>query len=74
MEKYTKNIFPENVSATMVSNYFFKIHEKEGKYYRIRFWDCVGGDFYFHLVKIFAKKAQGCVIMSDATVLKSREE
>ena len=74
VNKWTKNIFNDAYKATIVSEFGFKIFEHENKLYRIQLWDLAGQDQNAFVTKIFAKDAHGCVIMSDATKLKTREE
>ena len=74
VNKWTKNIFNETYKATLVSEFGFKIFEKDGKLYRIQLWDLAGQDKNAMVTKIFAKDAHGCIIVSDATNLQTREE
>ena len=74
VNKYTKNIFSDTYKATIVSEFGFKIFEQKGKLYRIQLWDLAGQDKNSMVTKIFAKDAHGCVIMSDATNIHSRDE
>ena len=74
VNKWTKNIFTDSYKATIVSEYGFKIVEKNGKYYRIQLWDIAGQDKNAKLTKTFAKGSHGCVVMCDATNLDTRNE
>ena len=74
VNKWTKNLFSEAYKATIVSEFGFKIFEKDGKLYRIQLWDLAGQDKNAMVTKIFAKDAHGCIIMSDATNKQTREE
>ena len=74
VNKWTKNLFSEAYKATIVSEFGFKIFEKDGKLYRIQLWDLAGQDMNAMVTKIFAKDAHGCIIMSDATNKQTREE
>ena len=74
VNKWTKNVFSEVYKATIVSEFGFKIFEKDGKLYRIQLWDLAGYDDNGMVTKIFAKDAHGCIIVSDATNLQTREE
>ena len=74
VNKWTKNIFSEVYKATIVSEFGFKIFEKDGKLYRIQLWEISGQDMNAKVTKIFAKDADGCIIMSDATNKQTREE
>ena len=70
----TKNFFDDEYKQTIISQFGFKIYEKDGKLYRIQLWDLAGNDNNAMVTKIFAKDAHGCVIMFDATNIKTREE
>ncbi len=74
VNKWTKNIFTDSYKATIVSEYGFKIVEKNGKYYRIQLWDIAGQDKNAKLTKTFAKGSHGCVVMCDATNIDTRDE
>ena len=74
VNKWTKNIFAEAYKATIVSEYSHKIVDYEGRFYRIQLWDLAGQDKNAMVTKIFAKDAHGCVVMSDATNIQTREE
>ena len=74
VNKWTKNQFSDTYKATIVSEFGFKIFENEGKLYRIQLWDLAGQDKNAMVTKIFAKDAHGCVVMSDATIIQTREE
>ena len=74
VNKWTKNLFSEAYKATIVSEFGFKIFEKDGKLYRIQLWDLAGQDKNAMVTKIFAKDAHGCIIMSDATNKQTRKE
>ena len=75
VNKWTKNIFSEVYKATNISEFGFKIFEKDDKLYRIQAWDLCGCDKNPMVIKIFSKDdAHGCIIMSDATNKQTREE
>ena len=74
VNKWTKNIFTETYKATIISDFGFKIFEKDGQLYRIQIWDLAGQDKNHMVTKIFAKDAHGCVLVSDATDKQTREE
>ena len=74
VNKWTKNIFSDTYKATIVSEFGFKIFEKDGKLYRIQLWDLAGQDKNAMVTKIFAKDSHGCIVMADATNLQTREE
>ena len=74
VNKWTKNIFSDTYKETIVSEFGFKIFEKDGKLYRIQLWDLAGQDKNAMVTKIFSKDAHGCIIMSDATNIQTRKE
>ena len=74
VNKWTKNVFPEDYKATVVSEFGFKIFEHEGKLYRIQIWDLAGQDKNTIVTKIFAKDSHGCVIITDVTRENNLEE
>jgi small GTP-binding protein len=74
VNKWTKNIFIETYKATIVSEFGFKIFEKDGKLFRIQLWDLSGQDKNQMVAKIFAKDAHGCIYMSDATNEQTKKE
>ena len=74
VNKWTKNIFSDTYKATIVSEFGFKIFEKDGKLYRIQLWDLAGYDDNGMVTKIFAKDSHGCIIVSNATDKQTREE
>ena len=74
VNKWTKNVFPEDYKATVVSEFGFKIFEYEGKLYRIQIWDLDGQDKNTTVTKIFAKDSHGCVIITDVTRENNLEE
>ena len=74
MNKWTKDIFSNTYKETIVSEFWFKIFEKNGQIYRIKIWDITGNDEDHMTSKIFTKDSHGYIIMSDATNKKTREE
>ena len=74
MYKWTRDIFSDAYKSTIVSEFGFKIIEKNGKHYRIQVWDLTGNDPNHQIVKIFVKHAHGCIIMSDSIKKQTREE
>ena len=74
VNKWTKNQFSDTYKATSVSEFGLKIFENEGKFYRIQLWDLAGKDKNPKIIKIFAKDSHGCVVISDATDIQTREE
>lgn len=73
VNKWTKGTFSDTYKATIVSEFGFKIFEDQGKLYRIQLWDLAGQDQNATITKIFAKDAHGCIVMSDATNISTRD-
>jgi len=73
VNRWTKNTFSDTYKATVVSDFGFKIFEEDDKLYRIQIWDLAGQDNSEKLAKIFVKDTDGCIIMSDATNIQTRE-
>ena len=74
VNRWTKNIFSDTYKATIVSEFGFKIFEYGENLYRIQLWDLAGQDKNAMVTKIFAKDANGVVVMSDATNIQLREQ
>ena len=74
VNKWTKNVFNDIYKSTIVSEFGFKVFEKDGKLYRVQLWDLAGQDKNHMVTKIFAKDALGGIILSDATNKEIREE
>ena len=74
INKWIKNSFSDTYKSTIVPEFGFKIFEDNGNIYRIQLWDLVGQDRSPAITKIFAKDAHGCVVMSDATNIETREK
>ena len=67
VNRWTKNEFKDNYKPTVVSEFGFKIHELNGKLYRIQLWDIGGQDKSSGMAKIFSRDSHGCVIISDSS-------
>ena len=74
MNKWATNIFSDVYRATIVSEFLKKIIRINEKHYDIQIWNLSGNNKSLLVSKIFAKGAHGCIIMSDATDKKTREE
>ena len=74
VNRWTKNIFQDTYKATIVEEFGFKIYEKDGKLYRIQFWDLAGSNENSMIIQVFSKDAHGLLIVSDATNIQLREE
>ena len=74
VNKWTKNVFPEDYKATIVSKFGFKMFEYQDKLYRIQLWDLGGQDKNSTITKIFAKDSHGCIIVTDAMKPNNLEE
>ena len=74
VNKYTKNIFNDSYKPIVVSEFGFKIYQKDNKLYRLHIWNFNGQDENGIVTKTFAKDAHGCIILSDATNIKTRKD
>ena len=74
VNKWTKGTFSEVYKATIISEFNFKIVEEQGKFYRIQIWDLAGQDKNAMVTRIFAKDAHGCIVMSDASEIETRDQ
>ena len=74
VNKWTKNIFNSTYQATIVSEFGFKFIEKEGKLYGIQLWHLAGQDKNNMITKIFSEGSHGCIFVSDAENMQTREE
>ena len=74
LNKYTNNIFDDAYKQTILFEYGYKINLKDGKLYRFQLLEIAGNDENYGMTKKFATYALGCIIMSDATNIKTREE
>ena len=71
--RWAKNIFPEKYKYTIISEFGFKIYEKDEKLYPIEIWDLASQDKKYAVTKIFAKDADGYVVVSNVTDIQTRE-
>ena len=74
VNRWIKNSFSNTYKPTVVSDFGFKIFEDKEKIYRVQLWDLGGQDKNAMITKLFAKDSHGCVILSDATNIETREE
>lgn len=74
VQRWTKNEFSGDHRPSIVSEFGFKLFEYKNKQYRIQLWDIGGQDKSPSMAKIFSRDSHGCVIISDATNLKTLEE
>ena len=74
VNKWTKNIFNETYTKTVLPGFASKVFIKDNKIYNVRLWDISGDRNSLSLVHILAKDYHGCIIMSDATNKQTREE
>ena len=72
VKRWTKNEFKDDYTPTIVSEFGFKIHEANGKFYRVQLWDIGGQDkSSSSMAKIFSRDSHGCVVISDATNIET---
>ena len=74
INRWTRNIFSDTYKPTILSEFGSKVFEENGKIYRIQFWDIAGQERNTNIINSFAKNADGCVVMLDATNCQSRKE
>ena len=74
VNKWAKNIFSDIYKDSIISEFGFKIIEHKGKLYRIELWDLPGQVKNVMVTEKFAEDAHGCIVMSDALSLQTREE
>ena len=74
VNKYTKNIFNNSYKHTIVSEFAYKVFEKDNKKYRLQIWDLSGDDKNGMVTRIFVEGSHGCIIFSDATKISTRKE
>lgn len=67
VKKWTRDEYSGNYKATILSEFSFKIFEKDGNTYRVQLWDIGGQDRSPSVAKIFAQDSDGCLVISDAT-------
>ena len=73
VQKYTKNIFMESYNPTFSTELGCQVFQKNEKLNKIQIWDITGKDINKTLTNIFSKNADGCIIFSDSTNIKTRE-
>ena len=66
-KKWINDTFDCSYKATVMSDFSYKIHEFEGNFYKIQFWDIAGQDKNIYTSKVFTKNSHGCLIFSDIT-------
>ena len=74
VNRWTKNIFQDMNKATIVQEFGFRIFEKDGKLYRVQFWDFASQDKNLMVIKTFSKDAHGLLLVSDVTDILKRNE
>jgi Ras-related protein Rab-7A len=66
-KKWINDTFDSSYKATVMSDFSYKIHEFEGNFYKIQFWDIAGQDKNIYASKVFTKNSHGCLVFSDIT-------
>ena len=74
IRKWTKDTFSDTYKATIKNNIDFKVFENEGKLTRIQLWDIAGQEENKNLIKFYANDSHGCIVMTDAVNVKTREK
>ena len=72
--RWTKNTFTYKTKHTIISEFGFKMYEKNGKLIRTQLWDIASNDKKGDITKVFAEDAHGCVIVSQPDYISSREK
>ena len=78
VRRYSQGAFDGMTSTTVGIDYSNKRMERDGKVYKIQFWDTAGQEVYNSLAKITIRDSQGIVLVYDASkketfqALKSR--
>ena len=75
VKRWTKNEFKDDYKTTIVSEFGFKIHKANGKFYRVQLWDIGGQDnSSSSIAKIFSRDSHGCVVISDANNIETLKD
>ena len=76
INRYTRNIFKENIMMTPGPNFVLKKVEfpEENEKIRFEIWDTAGQERYRALAKQFYKNASSCILVYDITEKKSFED
>ena len=72
IKNWKNNTFQEIYLQTIMTQFEYKEININGNVYNIQLWD-LSGKIGEKIIKIFAKDAFGCIVMSDATQKQSRE-
>ena len=70
INKWTKNIFIETYSPTMISDYFMNIHQKGNILYKINIHELSGNHQYKSIISKYSEKINGYIFFSKASELK----
>ena len=73
-KKYTGRKFSDIYKPSVSSEFYSKNFKYKGKLYKIQMWDVICQKKYASLIKIFSKGSHGCIFLSDATNLQTRED
>lgn len=74
VQRWITGEFIDSHRPTIVSEFFFKIHEYKGKFYKVQIWDIGGNDKSPSIAKLFSRDSHGCFVLSDATNPDSIED
>ena len=72
--KWTKNFFTDTYEATNITEFNFKVFEYQGKRYRIQLQDIPSISANPTEAKVLISGTHGCVVMTDATNIETREK
>ena len=72
--RWIKGTFSDIYKATIMTDFSEKIYKYNDKEYKISLWDLAGQDKNIHTTKILTKNALCCLVFSDITNIKSRND
>ena len=74
VNRYIYNKFAETYSATIGSQFSYKIYKKDDVIYRIQFWDIAGQDKNPETTGIFCQNTKGIVLCCEMNVIETRND
>ena len=74
VNKYIYNKFAQTYSATIGSQFSYKIVKINDVMYRVQFWDIAGQDKNPETTGIFCKNTKGIILCSEVDKIQARED
>ena len=74
INKYLYNKFSNEYKATIVSQFDYKIIQKNEQLYRLSFWDLAGQDKNPEMIKLFCQESNGVIICCEVKNNKSMKD